>query len=75
MFLHCMTKFPHFSTDKVTQMTNNNPYVQQLLEKGYTAQECRKPAAKKQFPMNIHGRIYHTQKEYDDAIADFLNGF
>ena len=56
-------------------MTNNNPYVQQLLEKGYTAQECRKPAAKKQFPMNIHGRIYHTQKEYDDAIADFLNGF
>ena len=54
--------------------THYNPYVQQLIEKGYTARECQKPAAKKQFPLNIHGRIFNSQKEYDDAVADYING-
>ena len=53
---------------------NSNPYVQTLLEKGYTAAECRTPAPKKQFPLTIYGRTYNTQEEYDEAIADFLNG-
>ncbi len=55
-------------------MTNNNPYVQQLLEKGYTARECQKPASKKQFPLNIHGRIFATESEYKEALAEFING-
>lgn len=55
-------------------MTHNNPYVSQLIEKGYTARECQKPAAKKQFPLNIHGRIFETEQEYKDALADFING-
>jgi hypothetical protein len=57
-----------------TTMTNNNPYVQTLLEKGYTVAECRTPASKKQFPLTIHGRTYETEAEYNEAIADFLNG-
>jgi hypothetical protein len=55
-------------------MTNNNPYVQNLIEKGYTARECYKPAAKKQFPLNIYGRIFETEAEYKEALADFING-
>ena len=58
-------------------MTNNNPYVQNLIEMGYDEADCRMVAAsgvKKTFPLHIHGRVYDTQAEYDEAIADFLNG-
>jgi hypothetical protein len=55
-------------------MKNQNPYVQTLLEKGYTVTECRTPAPKKQFPLTIYGRTYETEKAYNEAIADFLNG-
>jgi hypothetical protein len=55
-------------------MKNNNPYVQVLIEKGYTVAECRTPATKKQFPLTIHGRVYETEEAYKEAIADFLNG-
>ena len=58
-------------------MTHNNPYVQNLIEMGYDEQDCQTVAVagvKKTFPLNIHGRIYNTQAEYDEAIADFLNG-
>jgi hypothetical protein len=24
--------------------------------------------------MNIHGRVYQTQEEYDEALHDFING-
>ena len=44
---------------------------------GYDEADCQTVAAagvKKTFPLNIHGRIYNTQAEYDDALADFLNG-
>ncbi len=33
-----------------------------------------RPAATKQFPLTIHGRTFETQSEYDEAIAEFLNG-
>lgn len=55
-------------------MTHYNPYVSQLIEKGYTTHECQKPAVKKQFPLNIHGRIFHTEEEYKEALADYING-
>ena len=55
-------------------MKNNNPYVQTLLEKGYTVAECRTPAPKKQFPLIICGRTYLTEEDYNEAVADFLNG-
>lgn len=56
-------------------MKNNNPYVQYVLEKGYTAAEARAARApKKTFPCTIGARTYNTQEEYDEALADFLNG-
>ena len=55
-------------------MKNKNPYVQTLLEKGYTEAECRTPAPKKQFPLTMYGRTYLTEEDYNEAIADFLNG-
>ena len=58
-------------------MTNNNPYVQNLIEMGYDEKDCQMVASagvKKQFPLNIYGRIYNTQAEYDEALADFING-
>jgi hypothetical protein len=58
-------------------MTHYNPYVQNLIEMGYDEQDCQTVASaglKKTFPLEIHGRVYQTQQQYDDAIADFING-
>ena len=59
-------------------MTNSNPYVETLIEMGYDEQDCRNVAAVGElnptYPRNIHGRIFHTKKEYDDAVAEFING-
>jgi len=63
-------------TDKEL-MTIHNPYVQTLVEMGYDEADCQVVAnagVKKQFPMNIHGRVFNTQEEYDEALADFING-
>jgi len=56
-------------------MGNNNPYVQTLLEKGYTVAETRKPAPKRQFPCTIGARTFQTEEEYLEALHDFLNGY
>jgi hypothetical protein len=58
-------------------MTHYNPYVQNLIEMGYDAADCYTVASaglNKTFPLEIHGRVYQTQQQYDDAIADFING-
>jgi hypothetical protein len=65
-------------TDKMMmQIHTNNPYVETLIEMGYDAQDCHTVAnvgVKKTFPCNIHGRVFETQEEYDEALHDFLNG-
>ena len=58
-------------------MTHYNPYVQNLIEMGYDEQDCQTVAVagiKKEFPINIHGRIYETESDYKEALADFING-
>ena len=58
-------------------MTHNNPYVQNLIEMGYDASDCYIVASagvKKTFPLNIHGRVFNTETEYKEALADFING-
>lgn len=58
-------------------MTHSNPYVQTLIEMGYDEKDCQTVAVagvKKTFPLNIHGRIYNTQEEYNEALSDFING-
>lgn len=56
-------------------MTHSNPYVAHLQTKGYTVAECQKPAAKKQFPCTIGYRTFETEAEYNEALAEFLNGY
>ena len=59
-------------------MTHYNPYVQNLIEMGYDEQDCRNVAAIGEqnvtYPRIIHGRTFDTKAEYDDAVADFING-
>lgn len=57
-------------------MTTNNSYVDYAVEKGYTAAEARQTARKmvRTFPCTIGARTFQTQEEYDEALADFLNG-
>jgi len=51
-----------------------NVYTDYIQEKGFTVAECYRPAAKQQFPKTIHGRTFFTEEEYNEAMADFLNG-
>jgi len=60
-----------------TSMTHYNPYVQTLIEMGYDEKDCQTVAVagiKKTFPLNIYGRIFETEEEYKEALADFING-
>ena len=50
----------------------NNPYVQQILDKGRDYTPTAAP--KQEFPKTVYGRTFETQEEYNEAIADFLNG-
>ena len=55
----------------------NNPYVENLVAMGYDRADCETVAVagvNKTFPLNIHGRVYQTQEEYDEALHDFING-
>ena len=51
---------------------NPNAYEQQILAKGRDLPTA--PAPKQQFPKTIYGRTFETQADYDEAMADFLNG-
>jgi hypothetical protein len=58
-------------------MTNNNPYVQNLIEMGYDEKDCQMVAnagVKSNYPRTIHGRVFNTEAEYKTALADFING-
>ena len=56
-------------------MKNLNVYEQYLVQKGYTLAEIRQvaPVADKRVPAHLRDR-YSTYEEYQEAIADFLNG-
>jgi hypothetical protein len=56
-------------------MTSSNPYVQYLEQKGYSAAECRTPAPKRTFPLTLGARTYYSEEQYQEALADFLNGY
>lgn len=58
-------------------MLNANPYVATLMEMGYDEADCRMVSVAGQdatYPRTIAGRTFETQADYDEAIADFLNG-
>ena len=62
-------------TTETKQM--NNPYVANLIEMGYDEADCQMVASagiKKTFPCNISGRVFNTETEYKEALADYING-
>ena len=56
----------------------SNPYVAHLIGKrGLTEWEIRQsasPAPKATYPRTIGGRTFETEADYQEAMADFLNG-
>ena len=54
-----------------------NPYVENLVAMGYDRQDCNVASemfTKRTFPCIIHGRQFDTEDEYNEAVADFING-
>ena len=54
-----------------------NPYVENLIEMGYDRADCETVAVAgvdKTFPLNILWSSLQHQAEYDEALADFING-
>ena len=44
---------------------------------GYDEADCQMVAAvglDATYPRTIHGRTFETKAEYDEALADFING-
>jgi len=52
--------------------TTSNPYIAQIYAKG--RDYVPTPAKLGEFPKTIHGRVFDTEEEYREAMADFLNG-
>jgi hypothetical protein len=52
--------------------TTSNPYAQQILAKGRDLPTA--PAPKRQFPCTIGARTFYTEAQYQEALADFMNG-
>jgi len=54
----------------------SNPYVEHLMEKGYTEREIQQTRApKRTYPYTIGLRTYYSEEHYQEALADFLNGY
>lgn len=52
-----------------------NPYVETLLEMGYDRDDCNTSSKEVvTYPRTIHGRTFHTQEEYNEALSDYING-
>ena len=52
---------------------NSNPYTQQVLDKCRDLPKASAP--KRTFPLTIGSRHFETEAEYQEALADFLNGY
>lgn len=51
----------------------SNPYRAQILAQG--KEPSKAPAPKRTFPCTIGWRTFETEAEYQEALADFLNGY
>ena len=51
---------------------NPNAYEAQILAKGRDLPTT--PAPKATYPRTIGGRTFQTEEQYQEALADFLNG-
>ena len=71
-----LTPYTGFIPNETTM--TSNPYVAHLIGKrGLTEWEIRQsasPAPKATYPRTIGGRTFETEADYQEALADFLNG-
>lgn len=61
----------------MNETLSNNPYVNNLVAMGYDRADCEMVAAAgadASYPRTIHGRTFETKADYDEALADYLNG-
>ena len=56
----------------IMNKTTSNPYIAQVYAKG--RDYVPTPAKMGEFPKTVHGRVFETEEEYREAIADMLNG-
>jgi hypothetical protein len=54
-------------------MTTTNPYTAQVIAQG--REPSKAPAPKRTFPCTIGLRTFETEEAYQEALADFLNGY
>lgn len=52
---------------------NSNPYAQQIREQGKEPSKAIPP--KRIYPLKIGVRTYYSEEQYQEALADFLNGY
>ena len=69
----CPIMGTHLRNNYFTWIMTNNPYVKTLIEMGYDESDCR-VSRNETVPRTIYGHTYDTKEEYDEAMADFLNG-
>ena len=67
--------FTRYFNSPLSQMSYYNPnvYEEYILSKGRDL-PTRTAAPKAQYPRTIGLRVFETEEEYEDAMADFLNG-
>ena len=53
--------------------TTSNPYAQQVLAQGRDLSNA--PAPKREYPRTVGLRTFQTEEEYQEALADFMNGY
>ena len=72
-FLHQILYCIHMNNET----PSNNPYVNNLVEMGYDRADCEMVAAAgldATYPRVIHGRTFDTKEQYEEELADYLNG-
>ena len=58
-------------------MTNNNPYIENLVSMVYDRQDCEVVSTMFQihtFPCEIYGRKFETEEQYYTELHEYMNG-
>ena len=58
-------------------MTHKNPYIQNLIDRGYDQQDCEVASTmfqEKTFPCVIYGRQFDTEEQYYAGLHEYMNG-
>ena len=51
----------------------NNVYTDQIAQQG--KEPSKAPTPKRIYPLTIGARTFYSEEHYQEALADFLNGY